>query len=131
MRPGDRTIRDELRREAANAPIPEDMWQNISLRLDEDEVRRKQKHLARSEQWRPALVLAVAAGFFWFALIPALPGTRSILPGEASSGYSAGQLYPAFGSEFGQTQSDYLSTRRPSQPTAFADEERSFHAVPQ
>lgn len=88
MRPGDRTIRDELRREAAKVSIPDDMWQNISKQLDQDSVRksRSRRIMALGEQWRPAVILAVAAGFFWFALIPSLPTTETI-PGN--SGQSA------------------------------------------
>jgi hypothetical protein len=75
VRPSDRTLRDELRREAAKAQIPDDMWKNISNQLDQDAARRERRWqwLLRGAQWRPAMVLAVAAGFFWFALIPALP----------------------------------------------------------
>lgn len=83
MRPGDRTIRDELRREAAKVPIPEDMWQNISRQLDQDATRkeRRRRWTALGETWRPAVVVAVAAGFFWFALIPSLP-TMENMPGN-------------------------------------------------
>lgn len=82
MRPSDRTIRDELRREAAKAQIPDDMWQNISRQLDQDAAKRKRRWqwLLRGAQWRPAMVLGVAAGFFWFALIPALPNMDN-MPG--------------------------------------------------
>jgi hypothetical protein len=106
------------------------MWQNISRRLDEDDARKKQKSFARSEQWRPALVLAVAAGFFWFALIPALPGTRTGLPGQGST-FSGDRQYP--NAEVGAVQGDYLNARRTTQPVvAFVEEQaRSFRNVPQ
>lgn len=99
MRPSDRSIRDVLRREAANVPIPDDMWKNISQRLDEDSVRqeRKKRGIAGSHQWRPALILAVAAGFFWFALIPTLPEMGTAFPAESISPpvvQSAGQPDP-------------------------------------
>jgi hypothetical protein len=85
VRPSDRTIRDVLRREAASVPIPEDLWKNISNSLDRDAARAKRRQLAvRQGQWRPAVVLAIAAGFFWFALIPALPNMESTFPLEAS-----------------------------------------------
>jgi hypothetical protein len=77
VQPSDRAIRDVLRREAARAPIPGDMWRNISQRLDDgpNTGHRPKPRLRDSVQWRPAFVLAVAAGFFWFALIPATGGT--------------------------------------------------------
>ncbi|HWI63588.1 MAG TPA: hypothetical protein VNT75_17275 [Symbiobacteriaceae bacterium] len=85
MRPSDRTIRDELRREAAKVSIPEDMWQNISRQLDQKTVRQEMRRrvLGWTEQWRPAVILAVAAGFFWFALIPALPSMEN-MPGNTN-----------------------------------------------
>ncbi len=87
MRPSDRTIRDVLRREAASVPIPDDMWKNISKELDRDAaVSARHKQLVRQGgQWRPALILAVAAGFFWFALIPALPNMDTTFPKETST----------------------------------------------
>lgn len=56
-------------------PIPDDMWQNINRALDAGQERFPQPKRPdhRGAQWRPAVILAVAAGFFWFALIPALP----------------------------------------------------------
>jgi hypothetical protein len=86
VRPSDRTLRDELRREAAKAQIPGDMWKNISKQLDQDAARRERRWqwLLRGAQWRPAMVLAVAAGFFWFALIPALPNMEN-MPGTTRS----------------------------------------------
>lgn len=96
MRPSDRTIRDELRREAAKVPIPDDMWQNISRQLDQDAARRRRRWqwLLRGAQWRPAMVLAVAAGFFWFALIPALPNMDN-MPGMTKTQASETTPSPA------------------------------------
>ncbi|HYF93915.1 MAG TPA: hypothetical protein VD969_17005 [Symbiobacteriaceae bacterium] len=79
MRPSDRTIRDELRREAARVPVPEDMWQNISRQLELDSERKRRRPRVRwLSEWRPAVILGVAAGFFWFALIPSLPNTENM-----------------------------------------------------
>lgn len=62
-------------------PIPQDMWENISARLDSQPAPvRRRTASSSSDQWRPALALAVAAGFFWFALIPALPKVDRVLP---------------------------------------------------
>lgn len=72
MRPSDRTIRDELRKEAARVTIPGDMWDNIKQRLDgELEVAERRKRLANGRaQWKPAVVFAAAAGIFWLTVIP-------------------------------------------------------------
>ena len=72
MRPSDRTIRDELRRDAARVTIPGDMWDNIKQRLDgEHEVAERRKRLANGRaQWKPAVVFAAAAGIFWITMIP-------------------------------------------------------------
>lgn len=72
MRPSDRTIRDELRREAARVTIPGDMWDNIKQRLDgEHEAAERRKRLANGRaQWKPAMVFAAAAGIFWMTVIP-------------------------------------------------------------
>jgi hypothetical protein len=62
------------------------MWKNISSRLDQDAARRERRWqwLVRGAQWRPAMVLAVAAGFFWFALIPNLPPMDN-MPGNTGT----------------------------------------------
>jgi hypothetical protein len=62
------------------------MWQNINQRLDTDH-QTEQRHkllVSYGAQWRPAFVLAVAAGFFWFALIPALPNMDAGFPAQSS-----------------------------------------------
>lgn len=72
MRPSDRTIRDELRREAARVTVPGDMWDNIKQQLDgELEAAERRKRLANGRaQWKPAVVFAAAAGIFWLTVIP-------------------------------------------------------------
>lgn len=96
MRPSGRTIRDELRREAAKVSVPNDMWQNISRKLGEDSDRtvRRRRVTALAEQWRPAVLLAVAAGFFWFALIPSLPSMEN-MPGNADQSSYISPLHQA------------------------------------
>lgn len=127
MRPSDRTIRDELRREAAKAQIPDDMWQNISRRLDQHAAKRERRWqwLLRGAQWRPAVVLGVAAGFFWFALIPALPNmdnmpgtTRTqaseVAPRQVNPGSWGQQITrPAEEPEPQQTQTTSTATVKP------------------
>lgn len=72
MRPGDRTIRDELRREAAQVKVPDAMWEQISRQLDLNQARaeRRKRLMLRTAQWKPALALAAAA-IFWLMVIPA------------------------------------------------------------
>lgn len=76
MRPSDRTIRDVLRTEAARVPVPDDMWQNISRQLDQDETQKEQRVAAlrppapRFYQWRPAVMFAAAAGVFYLTFVP-------------------------------------------------------------
>jgi len=96
VRPSGRTIRDELRREAAKVSVPNDMWQNISQKLGEDPDRTalRRRVTALAEQWRPAVVLAVAAGFFWFALIPSLPSMENA-PGNADQSSYISPLHQA------------------------------------
>lgn len=81
MRPSERSIRNTLRQDAERVPIPQDMWEGISAQLDGQPIpaRRRPAQSGR-DQWRPAVALAVAAGFFWFALIPALPNMDRVLP---------------------------------------------------
>jgi len=84
VQPSERALRNALHREAARVPIPQDMWENISSRLDEDAVPAVHRRtLSGKEQWRPALALAVAAGFFWFALIPSLANVERVMPAES------------------------------------------------
>lgn len=64
MQPSDRTIRDELRREAMQVPIPDAMWDEISRRLELDrEQPSRVRHLTRrAVPWKPALALTAVAG---------------------------------------------------------------------
>lgn len=72
MRVDEKTLRRHLQREAIKVPLPDDMWQNISSRLDaEQKVEHERKRTAtRLERWKPALAFAAAAGIFWMAVIP-------------------------------------------------------------
>lgn len=78
MRLDDQTLKRHLHREAARAPIPDDMWQKISGQLEQEaQVAEKRRHMvARMEQWKPALAFAAAAGIFWLAIIPSESATR-------------------------------------------------------
>lgn len=81
MKPTDRMIREELRREVANLPIPNDMWRQINRRLDQ--TPRLAPAPARSylQQWRGVVAVA-AAGLFWLSVVPAghLADERAIRP---------------------------------------------------
>lgn len=79
MHLSDRTIRDDLRREAARVPIPQDMWSNIQQRLDMVEAKAKRK-AARREQWKPALAFGFAASVFWLTVIPVGRHLDSVSP---------------------------------------------------
>jgi hypothetical protein len=72
VRPADRAIRDQLRMETAQLPVPGDMWEKISSELDAEAVRtsRRTRLLRISAQWKPALALAAAAGIFWVTVVP-------------------------------------------------------------
>lgn len=98
MRPSDRTIRDELRREAARVQIPNDMWENISRRLDEEPApveRPRKAALLRPAQWRPALAVAAAAGLFWFTMLPTHPASVIGVPAAESPAQTVSNSDPA------------------------------------
>lgn len=82
MRPSDRAIRDVLRREAAQARIPDDMWKQISQRLDTDrtQAERRRNSAQQRAQWKPALAFAAAAGIFWLAVIPTVASQKAGMP---------------------------------------------------
>lgn len=71
-----RTLRDQLRREAAQVPIPQDMWAHISRELDRDQAReqRRRRFSGMLTQWRPTIAFAAAAGIFWLSIIPSSLG---------------------------------------------------------
>ncbi len=81
MRPSERAIRDELRREAAQVTIPaESMWENIRRELDRHLVREqrcRRLHALRT-RWRPAMAFAAAAGIFWLTVVPLGVGTEGL-----------------------------------------------------
>lgn len=78
MRLNDRSIRDELRKQALSVPIPDDMWANISRELDHDAARVKAapaprpaaRQVSRGLQIRQMLAVGAAAGIFWMMVIP-------------------------------------------------------------
>lgn len=78
MRLNDRSIRDELRKQAMSVPIPDDMWANISRELDRDAAKAEAKPLAASQarprskslHVRQMLAIGAAAGIFWMMVIP-------------------------------------------------------------
>ena len=87
MRPSDRTIRDELRREAARITVPGNMWDNIKQQLDGDlEAAERRKRIANGRaQWKPAVVFAAAAGIFWLTVIPISNNLDGVPPSDPVS----------------------------------------------
>lgn len=71
--PLDSRIHRELHRQAAEVPVPDAMWENISRRLDSEAIQqqeRPQRVSSTSTRWRPALAFLGAASIFWLTLIP-------------------------------------------------------------
>lgn len=69
----DDALRGSLRRDAAQVPVPQDLWQKINRRLEEDEARaarRRRRFEAISQQWKSVAAFTAAAGMFWAASLP-------------------------------------------------------------
>lgn len=70
MLPGNRYIREELRREAAQISIPDDMWERISAQLEEERKRerQRQRRLRLVMGLKPVVAMVLAAGAFALVL---------------------------------------------------------------
>ena len=73
MGPHEQKLRAALRQEANAVQIPQDMWANISQRLEpapHSGAAARSGMRARRDWWRGGFALAVAAGVFWLSVLP-------------------------------------------------------------
>ena len=83
MQPSERSIRNELHREAALVQIPGDLWEKLDAQLDREVAAdRGRREMNRRLQGKAGLALVAAAGLFWLTVMPAAPETNQVAAPE-------------------------------------------------
>jgi hypothetical protein len=118
--PSERSIRDELRKEAAQVQVPTNMWHHINHRLDEDQKieQNRRAWFQRFAQWKPNYAMAAAAAILLFRVMP-VGGANAPAPG-ANPTPIASLLAPIKPDEWGtgaaRARADYTLNGQVDQP---------------